>query len=356
MSRIGLTVEVLAWTRRLPAGALETISIPPAVVHRVGLFSQWDMSLQHTMNILEWLHGRAAYHRIWGHYLYPAGFAAVLFAETVGLPSVVSARGNDVDRLMFPPGDFARLQWTLQRATSVTAVSADLARKIGVLLGSGREVTVLPNTVGLDTFRPPTPATAPDVQAIRARLGIADDEAVLGFSGELRHKKGVGFILGALHEVRAVRPACLLVIGESRQEEGSALAAFAADYPEDARRIITTGHLEEPAEVAAHLRACDVVLQPSLWEGMPNALLEAMACARIVIASDAGGIPEVIEHGKNGFVLPKHNLHRLGEAIVEVLALPPDARAELEQSARQRVAEHFNSATEDAILTRLLCQ
>ena len=61
--------------------------------------------------------------------------------------------------------------------------------------------------------------------------GFSPDEAVLGFSGELRHKKGAEFILRSLKAVRSLRPACLLVIGESRQEEGTRVAAFASEYP-----------------------------------------------------------------------------------------------------------------------------
>ena len=62
-------------------------------------------------------------------------------------------------------------------------------------------------------------------------------------------------------------------------------------------RVIVTGHLDLPEQVAEHLSLCDVYLQPSLWEGMPNALMEAMASGCGCIGSDAGGIPEVIEHG-----------------------------------------------------------
>ncbi len=212
----------------------------------------------------------------------------------------------------------------------------------------GEAVEVQPNVVDPAIFRP-----GPADPALRDRLGIAPDEVVLGFCGELRHKKGLPFLLGALREVRRSRPACLLVIGEVRAREASALSTFAAEAPEDAAHIVVTGHLDAPATVAEHLRACDVVLMPSVWDGLPNALLEAMACGRPVIASDAGGIPEVIEPGVNGLLLPKIALHRLGVAILELLDQGPSVRASLGAAARQRIETHFHPDRERRLLRHL---
>lgn len=352
LAKLGIEVDVLCWTRRLPGGALETMGVGNAnrvQLHRLGLYANWDLSMQHTMNVLEWLHAEKTFDAVWGHYLYPAGFIAVLFAKSVGIRCTVSARGNDVDRLMFPPGDFSRLRWTLEQADQITAASRDLARKIDVLFGRDAGVQVVHNSVDTDIFSP-----APADALLREKLGIAPQEAVLVFSGELRHKKGVDFLLSALRHVRAIRPACLLVIGEARSEEAAKLAAFATEAPEDAGRILVTGHLENPADVAAHLRLADVFLHPSLWEGLPNALLEAMSCGKICIASDAGGIPEVIEHRRSGLVVARAQLHRLGEAVLEVLALPEGKRLELQHAARERIVSAFGPSVESQTLRNVM--
>ena len=358
-------VDVLAWTRTLPPGALESGALESGALesdalepgaagvtlHRLGLFSSWDLSLQHTLNVLESLHGERGYAAVWGHYLFPAGFLAVLFAELTGLPATVSARGNDVDQMMFPPGDFARLTWTLERARVISSVSRDLAKKIDVLLGRDAGVETVPNAVDLDVFQP-----GPGDPALRRALGIGEDEAVLGFSGELRHKKGFPFLLSALSHVRAARPACLLVVGEVRAREQNHLMAYQANAPADAARIVVTGHLDDAAEVARHLRLCDVMLMPSVWDGLPNALLEAMACGVLVLASDAGGMPEVITHGRDGFLVPRAQLGRLGEAALELLALPRDSddRRAIVEAARARVRERFHADVEAAALARVL--
>ncbi|RKH29639.1 glycosyltransferase family 4 protein [Corallococcus praedator] len=357
--RLGARVDVVAWTRTASPGALETVEdageVSPfakgVTLHRLGLFGAADLSMQHTLDVLGYLHARRKYDLVWGHYLYPPGFLAVVFAQSAGLASVLSARGNDVDQLMFPPGDFARLLWTLQRADVLTAASADLGRKMAMLLGRDPGVEVIPNAVDTALFSP-----GPGDAALRARLGIAAGEAVLGFSGELRHKKGLPFLLAALTEVRRVRPACLLVIGEVRARDAEHLVAYRAEHPEDAARIVVSGALESPALIAEHLRLCDVYLQPSLWEGMPNALLEAMACARPVIASDAGGIPEAVDNGKNGFLVPKALLNHLGQACLDVLGMPAAEREALGRAARARIEAGFQADAEAAVLERVLAR
>jgi glycosyltransferase involved in cell wall biosynthesis len=349
---MGVEVHVLAWTRSLPGGVLETVrgdSPGAPIVHRLGLYANLDMSLQHTINVLEWLHGAKNFGAIWGHYLHPSGFLAVLAARGFKRPSVVAARGNDVDRLMFPPGDFARLTWTLQHADIVTAVSRDLAHKVSLLVDRPAGVEVITNVVDPEIFAPGRPD-----QELRSGLGIAAEEIVLGFCGELRHKKGLPFLLGALREVRQRRAACLLVIGEMRAREATVLSTFSAEAPVDASRIIVTGPFEAQSEVARHLRLCDVALCPSVWDGLPNALLEAMSCARPVIASAAGGIPEVIEHNVSGLLIPKAELHRLGEAILELLDEGPDAADALGSAARRRTLAAFHPEIERNALSRVV--
>jgi glycosyltransferase involved in cell wall biosynthesis len=356
LARLGAQVDVLTWTRTLSPGALQTLDAGEVAatargvtLHRLGLFGQMDTSLQHTLDVLAFLHARHRYQLVWGHYLSPPGFMAVTFAELAGLPSTVSARGNDVDQALFPPGDFSRLLWTLQRATVLTAASGDLARKMVMLLGKDPGVEVIPNAVDTTLFHP-----GPADPALRQRLGIQPEELVLGFSGELRHKKGVPFLLSALSAVRKVRPACLLIIGEVRAREQEHLTVFRTEHPEDAARILVSGRLDAPVDVAAHLRLCDVYLQPSLWDGMPNALLEAMACARMVIASDAGGIPEAIDSGHNGYLVPKALLNHLGQAIIDVLSLSEERRAALGAAARARIEERFQAQAEASVLQRVL--
>ena len=153
-------------------------------------------------------------------------------------------------------------------------------------------------------------------------------------------------MLAAFRQVRRVRPVCLLVIGEVRVRDQALLTSFAAEDPDARSRLIVTGHLENQHDIVRHLRLCGLFLQPSYWDGLPNSVLEAMACERVVLASDAGGIPEAIEHGRSGFLLPRMELARLGDAILELLSISIRQRQQIGLTARRRVEEHFSAACE----------
>ena len=359
-ARSPLRVTVLTWSRYLSPGELappENWETSQVTVYRLGLYRHWDMTLPQTLNVLDGLFKSPNPPTlIWGHYLFPAGFMAAYYGKLRGLPSVVSARGNDIDRAMFPPGDFARLQWTLAHASAITAVSQDMVRKINIL--SGCQAQLHHNVVDTEIFRvaQSKKESAPLKAQLKAQLGIAPQECVLGFSGELREKKGQQFLLQALVQVQAVRPACLLIIGRLRTESQTLLQTFRSQYPAVAERIIVTDHLATPEQVAEHLQLCDVYLQPSLWEGMPNALLEAMACGCVCIASDAGGIPDVMSTGQQGFILPRSQLHRLGDAVLDVLSLSDAEREQIGANARSHICQHYSLAQEQDFLKHLLSQ
>jgi len=345
---LGHQVDVIAWTRALQPGVIESSGENPRVF-RFGRYREWDSTFPHTLNLCDWLYSSAPYDAVWGHYLAPAGFFATWLGRLRGTPSTVSIRGNDLDRDMFPPGDFARLRWTLERATVVTTVTQELSRKVTALVDR-TDVVHLPNSVDHEAFQPTV-----IVDGLRERLGIHPDELVLGFSGELREKKGLQPLLEALRQVRTVRPACLLIIGEVRPSQMPKVFEFTGTEPLAAHRILVTGTLAGGArEVNEHLQLCDVYLQPSLWDGMPNALLEAMAAGCGCITSDAGGIPEIVTSGVDGVILPRWQLHRLSEAVLEWANAGEAHQRQIREAARRRIVEHFNFEQERERLHRVV--
>jgi glycosyltransferase involved in cell wall biosynthesis len=345
----GADVDVIAWTRTLDAGHVLQQEGNPCV-YRMGRFREWDSTMPHTLNLFDWLLSKRPYDAIWGHYLAPAGFLAAWFGRLKNIPSTVSVRGNDMDREMYQPGDFARLRWTLERADCISAVSADLARKVAALSGRN-DVVCLKNAVDTGIF---VPGSAPSL--LREQLGIQPGEIVLGFAGELREKKGQQFLLDALRRIRELRPACLLVIGEVRPSEMPRLMQWTGPGSLRDHRILVTGQLATADEVNGHLRLLDVYLQPSLWDGMPNALLEAMAAGCLAIGSDAGGIPEIITDGANGVIVPRWQLHRLGDVVLELLERSDEERTRIRQAAREHVMQEFGFDQEHRQLQQILAR
>ena len=349
LAGIGLHVDVIAWTRNLQPGVVVQEGANPAL-YRVGRFRDWDATLPHTMNLIDWLASHHTYAAIWGHYLAPAGFLAAWIGRVKAIPSIVSIRGNDLDRDMFPPGDFARLLWTLQNASCITAVTRKLACKVAAL-SARSDVFCLHNAVDHEVFKPLAANSA-----LREKLGIRPEEAVLGFAGELREKKGLQYLLQALRSVQEKRPVCLLVIGEVRPSETVRLMQSLGPGTLQENRVLVTGQLAAPAGVNQHLQLCDVYLQPSLWDGMPNALLEAMAAGCGSIGSDAGGIPEIITPGVDGIIVPRWQLHRLGDAVMEWLEADPAHRSRIRRAARERILHHFTFERERRQLQEVMAR
>jgi len=347
LAALGADIDVIAWSRTLDAGLVVPEDGNPAV-YRMGRFREWDSTMPHTLNLFDWLLSKHRYDAIWGHYLAPAGFLAAWFGRLKNIPSMVSVRGNDLDREMYPPGDFARLRWTLEQANCISAVTEDLARKVAAL-SLRNDVVCLKNAVDTEVFAPGEASGA-----LREKLGIRPGEVVLGFAGELREKKGQQFLLEALRKVRERRPACLLVIGEVRPSEMPRLMQWTGPASLADHRILVTNQLSTPAEVNTHLHLCDIYLQPSLWDGMPNALLEALAAGCLSIGSDAGGIPEIITDRLSGVIVPRWQLHRLGEVVLDWLARSVDERMRMRQAARERVLRDFDFDQERRQLQQIL--
>jgi glycosyltransferase involved in cell wall biosynthesis len=280
---------------------------------------------------LELVHGLYAVH---------AGYAATLGAACAGVPSIVSLRGNDLDRGLFRSDQLPLLAHAVERATRVTGVSRELCHKASRVFG--RSVDYVPNAVDAEAFRPETPDNS-----LRASLGLGEDP-VVGFVGELREKKGMRFLLPAFAELNRRRPARLLLIGGVREEAREALARFGESAPQAADRIRLIDYDRNPQRLCRWLALCDLLVFPSLYEGMPNAVLEAMAAARPILATDVGGHRDLIEHGTTGALLPLSALDRLPDAIEEMLDLGREQRERLGKNARARVLEHHRPEAEYA--------
>ncbi|HEX8236831.1 MAG TPA: glycosyltransferase family 4 protein [Abditibacteriaceae bacterium] len=171
----------------------------------------------------------------------------------------------------------------------------------------------------------------------RAALGLHDSDFVIGCFGRLTRQKNQGALLRALPQVlEAVPRARLLLVGSGEDE--TTLRALAQQLGV-AECITWTGEVSEARPLYA---LCDVVAQPSRWEGFPYTILEAMAARRVVVARDVGGVGEIL-NDVSGVAYKPHRhaeIQQLGQAITEA-AHDTDWRHSAETNARQRVEENF---------------
>ncbi|MHB9133221.1 MAG: glycosyltransferase [Armatimonadota bacterium] len=340
----GHIVHVLHLNADVEGGSVHSERDGEVMVHRLGGLEAPDLTLQLADNIVSHLHERIGFDLFHGHFLTPSGYLAAYFARRFGAKSFVSVRGNDIDRGMFRPEQLPFILWTLQHAHGIGCVSTDLVGKCRAL--HEREgIHFSPNSVDTAVFRP-LPKDAGLLQACGA-----DGHTVLGFVGELRFKKGTFFLLDAFRAVHEQHPAKLLLIGGMRGEDQTFLRRFLRQHAQLRDDIHVIDYVHDRETLVNYYNLLDIVLSPSLWDGMPNSVLEAMACGRLVLASDAGGIRDVITHGENGLLVGLHELHRLGEGCLEIIETEQAVRDEIGQRARQRMVEGYQPAQE---LQRLL--
>jgi glycosyltransferase involved in cell wall biosynthesis len=164
---------------------------------------------------------------------------------------------------------------------------------------------------------------------IRRELGIADDAACLLVLAALVRRKGIDVLLDAL--ARLEEPPPLLVAGDG--EERGVLEAQAEKL--GLARVRFLGRREDKP---ALLAACDALVMPSRKEGLGVAALEAMACARPVIATRVGGLAEAVRHEQTGLLVPPGDPDALAAAIARLLT-DADLRRRLGAAGPARVAE-----------------
>jgi glycosyltransferase involved in cell wall biosynthesis len=337
LAQSGQAVIVSTLDDSLSPGTTATGDDEGLPVLRLGPHRRTDDTLADWFDQVVALHPTRHLDLIHAMYITQPAFVAVTAARYLGLPSVISARGNDLDRAAFDPGQFSQIHWALQHAGAVTAVSSDLQHKVQVF-APGREVFLVANGVDTQLF---TPGPRDDTLATCLEL---DHGPVVAFVGEARRKKGLAVLLLAFARLcDACRPApALLLIGGVRRDDASLLEVFRRQNP--ALQIRVVPHVAHQ-QLPAYYRLADVLAFPSLRDGLPNALLEAMACERAVVATEVGGIPDVLHHQETGLLVPPGDATSLAEALLALLS-DPEQRGRLGQAARAAVATRLTPTAE----------
>ncbi len=220
---------------------------------------------------------------------------------------------------------------TIVRADAFIANSTELHKElIGGGFPPGRIVQIA-NGVDLDHFFPDPTARSPEA---RRRLGLPTG-LLLAFAGRLDPQKGLHTLVEALRLLAAgCQEARLLIMGDGPQRAELEQAVRGAGVSD---RVLFRGLI---ADVAPYLRACDIFVFPSVGEGMPNALLEAMASGLPCVASAIGGCMDVITDGQTGLLIPPGDAAALQSAL-EQLVQSPEMRKRLGAAAHDSVASRF---------------
>jgi glycosyltransferase involved in cell wall biosynthesis len=240
---------------------------------------------------------------------YPDAAAASWVARHLGIPYVVKVHGTDLNVKAEQGLIRPQIRQALRGAQAVVAVSQALADKAVALGVDPSRVHVLYNGVEPNLF---TPGSLSDA---RSRLSLPQDERILLYVGNLKDSKGCLDLLEAFPRVLAMHPdANLMFVGSGPSREPLLQRAAALGCQE---RVRLVGAVEHDA-LGDWFRAADLLCLPSHNEGVPNVVLEAMACGTPVVATRVGGIPEVLpEHA--GMLVDVHDRIGLEGALVDAL-------------------------------------
>ena len=255
--------------------------------------------------------------------------AASIRAVTGSDTTLVGYRGTTGHLSLFDLGP--RLAYTNSRVDKIACVSDAVRDHLIEMRIPAERLVTIPKGHNVEWYEPAKRETLID-------LGIPSNAFVVGFCGRVRKVKGVEYLVQALRSVPAEHNVHILIAGEIASRPVRRMASSA----EFCDRVHCIGFRQD---ATALMGACDAFAMPSLKrEGLPKALIEAMSQSVPPIGSLAGGIPEIIEDGVSGFLVPPRDASAIAAKITE-LASNRDRAREIGRNARARIEKSFNIRT-----------
>ncbi len=263
------------------------------------------------------------------------GYGATTFgrmcARAMKIPAILHEHANHGDTPWFQKAADRLLAPHTDLAIAVSASTAEFTIRARLMPEERTKVVYL--GAPLDEFaRVRSPQ---EIASSRAELGIAPDTVAVGTVTRLMPAKGNEYLVSAVPAIVVRHPGVrVFIVGEGELQpvlEAQARALGLGD------RVIFTGFQRDVARV---LSALDILVFPSLWEGTPLTVFEALAMGKPIVATDADGLMDVLTDGQDSLVVPRRNAERLAEAVNRLIDEPALA-ARLADGAR-RTGSHYD--------------
>jgi glycosyltransferase involved in cell wall biosynthesis len=290
-------------------------------------------------------------HRTWkfdailGIWAYPDIYVAGRLAQDADCPLVANVIGSDVNELPNKPYMRPRVKAALDSAYRVIALSRALQQRVVELGVESEKVLVQYNGVDGERFRPDSKSDS------RGRLGYTGAGPLICYVGNLLPEKGPDILINGfkvLTEKLRGRRADLVLLGDGPLMHPLESLVHACGLGGQVRLIGRRPN----TEVAAWISAADVLCLPSLREGCPNVVLEALASGRPVVASNVGGVPELLDKD-NGLLVPPGRPQLLGEALTAAVSrdwCPEHLRSTVPCLSWRDFGAGFHSVLHSAVL------
>jgi N-acetyl-alpha-D-glucosaminyl L-malate synthase BshA len=281
------------------------------------------------------------------HYAIPHATTAFLAREMLrgerDLRVITTLHGTDITLVGQESSFYAITKFSIERSDAVTAVSTYLRDETYRAFGCvSCDLKVIPNFVNLNEYKPGEPT---------GRLGLAPDgHKLITHVSNFREVKRVKDVVRVFTRIQRAMPATLVMIGDGPERVDAENEARDLGVAQDVKFL---GRLDS---VASLLQASDLFILPSQTESFGLAALEAMACGSPVVATRAGGLPEVVDDGENGILEPVGSVEAMGRRAVELLR-SPERHAAMRQAAiakaqsfsADRVVPMYESLYEEVI-------
>jgi glycosyltransferase involved in cell wall biosynthesis len=307
---------------------------------------QKHRELRYWLNVLGWLRKRGKdFDLLHSHGAYYTDAIIGLLGPRFGLRTLAKASLAKNDLHGSDRGLYGRLhRFMLHRIDACIAISHDLEREFLEAGVAASNTYFLPNGVDAERFRP---ASVEERRELRKRLNLPADRSIALFVGVFDERKNIEWLIKQWHSHKAFgHPALLLSVGpQSRDDPDGSFKRSMVDLARSSPELL---RVDDPSDnIADYYRAADLFVLPSIREGLPNALLEAMACGLPVIAANASGTRELVVEGKTGYLFDAKDPNSLQQALKSGLdtsasRLGVTARALVEQRyAISRVAKRY---------------
>jgi N-acetyl-alpha-D-glucosaminyl L-malate synthase BshA len=332
LARRGHDVHFISYERpfRIPADA-PRLRFHPVVINDYGLFKYPDYTLPLSVKMAEVSrdHGLDVLHV---HYAVPHATAALLARSMLPAgqqPRVVTTlHGTDTTLLGRDAGYGPAIRHALASSDAITTVSAYLQRETRELLALERPIDVIHNF-----FVPRSPRRSR--AEVRSELGLKESEAMVIHLSNLRPPKRIDLLLRTAAEIRPRESFRLVILA----------GADFAPFREDVRRLGIEDRVvvrEKVVDVEDYLQAADLALFTSEMESFCLSILEAACFACPSVAPVVGGIPEVVETGETGLLVPFGDTAAAARAVESLLADPARRKA-LGAAAKTRAMQRFSA-------------
>jgi glycosyltransferase involved in cell wall biosynthesis len=280
-------------------------------------------------------HLRARRPQVLCTFMFHANVLGAILGRLAGVPVVVSSIRNE----RFGPRWREPVEAATQRLCDLTVVNSE--RVAGSLLARGiverGRCRVIPNAVDLASFSPPD---SPTGTSTPRRLGVPPEAFLWLAVGSLDPQKDHASLLRATARLRRRRPGVRIAVAGDGPLRGRLRQLSREMSLEDVVHWLGRRH-----DVPDLLAAGDAFVSSSRWEGSPNAVLEALACALPVAATDVGGVRELVQHGRSGFLVPPGDTEALAAAMERVMDLPRDERHRMGRRGRESVQQRHDAST-----------